>query len=39
MPTPSGEGEFAVPVDGHKEIKLALGGLDLGDVDVKEPDG
>lgn len=30
----SGEGELAGPVDGHKEVKLALGGLHLGNVDV-----
>lgn len=31
-------GEFAGPIDGHKEVELPLGGLHLGDVDVKVAD-
>jgi hypothetical protein len=34
-----GEGELAGPVDGDKQMKLALLGSDLGDVDVEEADG
>ncbi len=33
-----GNGELAGPVDGHEEIELALSGLHLGNVDVKETD-
>lgn len=31
--------KFAGPVNAYKEIELALGGLNLGNVDVEEPDG
>jgi hypothetical protein len=34
-----GEGELAGPVDGHEQMKLALLGPHLGDVDVEEADG
>ncbi len=33
------KGEFARAVNGYKEMKLALGGLNLGDVDVEVADG
>jgi hypothetical protein len=33
------EGEFSGPVGGDVEVELALGGLDLGNVDVKVADG
>ena len=32
------EGELAGPVDGNEEIELSFGGLNLGDVDVEDPD-
>jgi hypothetical protein len=32
------EGELAGPVDGNEEMKLASGGLHLGDIDVEEAD-
>ena len=32
------KGEFARAIDGDKEIELAFGGLDFGDVDVKIAD-
>ena len=34
-----GEGELAGPVDSDEQMKLALLGPDLRDVDVKEADG
>ena len=33
------KGEFACPVNANEEMEFALGGLDLGDVDVEIPDG
>lgn len=32
------EGKLRCPIDGDQEIELALGGLHLGDVNVKEAD-
>lgn len=32
------EGEFSRPVDGDEQMEFALGGLDLGDIDVEEAD-
>ncbi len=32
------EGEFGCSVDADEEAQFALGGLDLGDVDMKEAD-
>ncbi|AOX18764.1 hypothetical protein A0U89_15790 (plasmid) [Kozakia baliensis] len=32
------DSEFACPVDGNEEVQLALGGLDLCDIEMKEPD-
>ena len=34
-----GEGELAAPVDGDEQVKLALFGPRLGEVDVEEADG
>lgn len=34
-----GNSELGRPVDADEEVKLALGGLNLGNVDVKEADG
>ena len=33
------DGELGRPVDADEQVKLALGGLHLGNVDVKETDG
>lgn len=33
-----GEGELACSVNGDEDVELAFGGLELGDVDVEEPD-
>jgi hypothetical protein len=32
------EGEFPFPINGHEQVELALGGLNLGDVDMEEAD-
>lgn len=32
------EGELARPIDGHEQVELALGGLNLGEVDMEEAD-
>ncbi len=31
------DGKFTRPINGHKEIQLTLSGLDLGDIEMKEP--
>lgn len=38
LPDQLHEGEFAGAIDGNVEIELALGGLHLGNVDMKVPD-
>ncbi|GAD25285.1 hypothetical protein NBRC3257_0284 [Gluconobacter thailandicus NBRC 3257] len=32
------DSEFACPVDGNEEVQLAFSGLDLRDIEMKEPD-
>ena len=33
-----GDGELGCPVDAHEEVRLALGGVKFGNVDMNEPD-